>query len=230
MTADHPVVAVDGRAASGKSTVALLLARRLGAVTFDTGLLYRALALAALRHGVSESDPAGLVALVPLIETRIQSSGSGSERVVRIYLDGADVTDLLHGIEIEASVPHVARHTAVRNTLLEPQRRAVGAETAVVAGRDMGTVVFPDAELKVYLEASAEERARRRATQRDGGDREFQEVLAAILSRDKTDAAQSRPAADAVQIETEHLPADRVVDLIIGLLRARTGGDDGGGR
>lgn len=225
---DPWVVAVDGGVASGKTTVAFEIAERLGALAFDTGIIYRALAWLALHRQVAPDDAAALSALASEIRIESRPSDSGRSRRVRVLAAGRDVTDLLHTLEVERIVPAVAGHPRVRAALLAPQRQAVQGESAVVAGRDMGSTVFPTATLKVYLIASAQERARRRSKQRAGDSPEFQEVLRAILQRDQTDARQSAPAADAVPIDTEHLTVTQVVDQIVQLLRVRTGGDDAG--
>jgi cytidylate kinase len=133
--------------------------------------------------------------------------------------DGQDITDQLHGGAIERIVSMVAREPRVRAALLEPQRRTVAGSCAVVAGRDIGTAVFPDAALKVYLVASATERARRRAAQRgDPTPERVGDALEALTERDRTDAGQSRPAADAITIDTDHLSLPEVVERIAHLV------------
>jgi len=224
------VVAVDGPVASGKSTVALRLAERLDLVLLDTGLLYRALAWLALERGIAPSDGASIAALAPHLKLGSRPAASGRGRVARVLLGGCDVTDELQSERVERVVSEVSRDARVRAALLEPQRAVAAEGAAVVAGRDIGTVIFPDASVKVYLQASAPERARRRLAQRGGGTpAEGERVLDAILQRDRADAGQMKPAADAVVIDTDGLDVDAVVDRIERLVRARWGDNDGGG-
>jgi CMP/dCMP kinase len=222
------VVAIDGPVASGKSTVARHLACRLGAVVFDTGLLYRALAWLALERAVSTGHGGELAALASELQTTIRPRTSGSPASIGVLAGERDVTDLLHSERVEQVVSEVARQPLVRAAVLEMQRGAVQGHRAVVVGRDIGTAIFPDALLKVQLEASAEERARRRIAQRHGSPDQAEEVRRAILRRDHTDAGQSAPAADAVYIDTDQLSIEQVVGQIEALVRSRTGGNDAG--
>jgi cytidylate kinase len=227
---DAFVIAVDGPAASGKSTVAEALARRLGALLIDSGLYYRALAWLALQRGVAPSDGAALAALAGQLSTVAQTT-AGGVRTLRMLAEGRDVTGALHGEGIERIVSLVAREPRVRAALLEPQRRAVADGCVVVAGRDIGTVVFPDAWVKVYLAASASERARRRAAQRGEATPErVEEALKALLERDRLDAGQMLPADDAITIDTDGLKPEDVVERVARLAEDRRRGvGDGGG-
>lgn len=201
------VIAIDGPAGSGKSTVARRLARRLGLPHVDTGAYYRAAALAVLRAGVDPSDPA---AADVVRRARIQRDGD------RTLLDGVDVEDEIRGPAVTAAVSAVAAHPAVRAALLDAQRSGVGGEGAVVEGRDAATVVVPDADLKVWLDASPEARGRRRARQR--GETTAAQVaahIADVTRRDAADAPQMTRAGEAVVIDTTGLDVDAVVDAIL---------------
>jgi cytidylate kinase len=218
------VVAVDGPVASGKSAVSVKLAKRLDALMLDTGAFYRALTWLALRLGVVPSDGEALAALVPRLSVAIEPAACGRGRTARMLVDGRDVTDELLTPAIDAAVSPVARERRVRDALLEPQRRAVRGGRAVVAGRDIGTVIFPDAAVKVYLLASPDERARRRAGQRGRGSPEaVAAALDALLARDRADAGQMVPAADAVMIDTDCLTLEAVVDRVEQLVKTRMG-------
>jgi CMP/dCMP kinase len=230
VTSDHQrVIAIDGPAAAGKSTVARLLADRLGALLFDTGALYRAVALAALRSGVSPDDEQSLSRIAAEMQISIRPPSLQDGRLYDVWLNGEDVTWSVREPEVGAIVSRVAEHPAVRGALLPLQRRIASGGPVVMVGRDIGTVVVPDAGLKVYLDASAEERARRRfreGSQR-GSAQDFDAVLQETLQRDAADSGRQtaplRLAADAVQIDTDGIPVDRVVTQIEGL--ASTGRD-----
>ena len=224
---DHRhVIAIDGPAAAGKSTVARQLAERLGILLFDTGLLYRALTLAAIRH---EVDPTAVEALARLAdEVAIELlPGTGEDgRLSTVLLDGEDVTWELRSPEVERRVSTVAAHPLVRSALLPHQRRIAAGCPVVMVGRDIGTVVVPDAGLKIFLLASEEERARRRFDEQRqrGGRMTPSEVLADLRRRDAIDASRAtaplRPAAGAVPIDTDGRAIDDVVADILGRLPA----------
>lgn len=205
------IVAIDGPAGSGKSTVAHGLADRLGFRYLDTGAMYRALTWLALEEGVPLDDEAALAALGSRAVIRFEGD--------RVEIGGRDVTDEIRGAEIDRVVSSVARHPAVRALMRDRQRELAEAGDAVIEGRDIGTVVCPDADVKVYLVADPGERARRRLSERPeiGA-----EALATDLRlRDERDAAQMRPAPDAVTVDTTELPVEGVLDLIEGLVRER---------
>lgn len=159
----HPIVAIDGPAGAGKSTVAKRLADELGFVLVDTGALYRAVALAAKRAGMSWSDAATISDLAQALVTRHAISfARNSDRGVRVELDGEDVTEAIRTADIGMGASTVSAHPGVRSALLDLQRQAGLAGRVVLEGRDIGTVVFPDAELKFFLTADADVRAQRR--------------------------------------------------------------------
>jgi cytidylate kinase len=214
------VIAIDGPVASGKTSVAVGLAERLEALVLDTGLFYRALAWVAAERGIDPNDALSLARAAQRIEMTATRLVGARAHTCRALVDGADVTDKLSSRSVEAIVSAVARHPEVRAALVEPQRRAVAGRVAVAAGRDMGTRIFPDARLKVFLQARPETRARRRAAQKQA-DGPVQEatVLQAILERDAADAAQSAPAPDAVTLDTTDLTLEQVVDRIEALLK-----------
>jgi CMP/dCMP kinase len=206
------IVAIDGPAGAGKSTVARGLATRLGFRYLDTGAMYRALTWLALEEGVGLDDGAALGALA--------ETASISFEADRVLIRDEDVTDAIRLPEIDRAVSAVARHPHVRQVMRERQRELAQHGDAVIEGRDIGTVVCPEAEVKVYLVADAAERARRRVADRPeiGA-----EALATDLRlRDERDAAQMRPAPDAEQIDTTDLSVEEVVDRIESLVQSKS--------
>jgi cytidylate kinase len=207
------VVAIDGPAGSGKSTIAAALADRLGVAHVDTGAYYRAAALAVLRAGVSTGDVDAVVAAVRNVAI--------TRRKGRTFLADEDVEDEIRGAAVTGVVSSVSRHPAVRGVLVELQRAEVGVRGAVVEGRDAGTVVVPDADLKVWLTASPGERARRRAAQLG---QDSPEAIARheqeITRRDQSDSRQMERAGDAVVVDTTGLSISEVVDVVTARLSA----------
>jgi cytidylate kinase len=207
------IVAIDGPAGAGKSTVARSLAARLGFRYLDTGAMYRALTCLALEQGVDLRDGPALGALAE--QHPVSFDGD------RVLIRGEDVTDAIRQAEIDRVVSTVARHPEVRAIMRDRQRELSEQGDAVIEGRDIGTVVCPDAEVKVYLVADASERARRRRAERPeiGA-----EALATDLRlRDERDAPQMQSAPDAETIDTTELDVDEVVDRIERLVEARAG-------
>lgn len=205
------IVAIDGPAGSGKSTVARGLAARLGFRYLDTGAMYRALTWLALEEGVALDDAAALAALGRRSPIRFEGD--------RVEIGGRDATEAIRGADIDRVVSSVARHSEVRSLMRDRQRELAEVGDAVIEGRDIGTVVCPDAEVKVYLVADPTERARRRLSERPeiGA-----EALATDLRlRDERDAAQMRPAPDAETIDTTELSVGGVLDRIEALVRER---------
>ena len=206
------IVAIDGPAGAGKSTVARELAKRLGFRYLDTGAMYRSLTWLALQHGMplGEGEPLGKLAT----EHPVTFDEQG-----RVFIDDSDVTSAIRQVRVDRMVPVVARHPEVREVMRERQRELASVGNAVIEGRDIGTVVVPDAEVKVYLRADEGVRAARRQAERPdiGAD-----ALATDLKlRDESDAARMQPAHDAEEIDTTDLSIEQVIARIEDLVRAR---------
>ena len=205
------VVAIDGPAGSGKSTIAAALARRLGVAHVDTGAYYRAAALVVLRAGISTNDEDAVLTAV--------KAATITRRDARTLVDGVDVEDDIRGAAVTRIVSSVAAQPAVRSHLVDLQRAAVAEHGAVVEGRDAGTVVVPDADLKVWLTASTQERARRRAAQVGDADEQAVTAHAAdIERRDSLDAQQMERADDAIEIDTTQRPVEDIVGDVVARL------------
>jgi len=207
------IVAIDGPAGSGKSTVARALAERLGFRYLDTGAMYRALTWLARREGAELEDGEALAQLA-----RESPVSFGANDTVQIA--GEDVTSGIREAEIDRLVPIVARHPAVRAVMRERQRALGEEDNAVIEGRDIGTVVAPRAEVKVFLVAAEEVRARRRAADRPGVGAET--LVADLRDRDAQDAVNTQPAEDAVLLDTTAMSVDDVVDRIAELVAERS--------
>ncbi len=206
------IVAIDGPAGSGKSTVAFELARRLGFVHLDTGAMYRALTWLAARDGVDVEDGAALARLAR--ENPVSFSAEG-----RVEIAGEDVSSNIRAGEIDRLVPALARHPEVREVMRERQRSLGTVGDAVIEGRDIGSVVVPSAEVKVFLVADVVERARRRSLDRPGVGAES--LVLELRRRDERDAVNTQPADDAVLLDTTDLTVDQVVVCIAELVEAR---------
>jgi cytidylate kinase len=221
-TPDSPlVIALDGPAASGKSTVGRGVAHALGLYYFDTGLLYRALTWLALEHGVPASDGPGLVELLGRSGLRVEHHRDGEPSVL---VEGRDIFAELQQPTVDGHVSVVSAHAGVRDALKPVQRAVIQAPGVVMAGRDIGTIIVPEAALKIWLTASAEERARRRSAQT--GER-LEHVLEGMRRRDQIDGSRSvapmQPALDAIEVNTDGLPPEAVVERIVALARQRLG-------
>jgi cytidylate kinase len=212
------VVAVDGPVGSGKSTVARRVAARLGYVYLDTGAMYRAVGLLATEAGVALDDEEAVVALARSAGLRFGGDG-------RLFAGERDVSDAIRTLEMGAAASRVSALPGVRGLLVEEQRRLAGDTDIVMEGRDIGTNVFPDAAVKVYLTARPDVRAARRAAElRAKGDEvDEAQVLAALLVRDRRDSTRAvaplRRAADAVELDTSGLTLDEVVEAVAGIAR-----------
>lgn len=209
------IVAIDGPAGAGKSTVSKLLARRLGFALVDTGAIYRSVALMARREGIASDDDARLGELLSRIHIHFQVVGEEN----RVLLDGQDVSSDIRAPEISMGASQVSSRPVVRAGLLALQRRlALEAENgAILEGRDIGTVVFPDADAKFFLQASPEVRARRRFEElfQKGVEATLEQVLADQMQRDKDDSARAvaplKAAEDAIRVDSSALPLSEVV-------------------
>lgn len=215
------IVALDGPGSSGKSSVGAAAAAALGYRFCDTGLLYRAVTWLAEHRGVEVDDPVGLRALVD--EVSLASDGDG--RLSRVVVDGTDHTDDVRGPAVDSAVSAVAAVPEVRDALLARQRAMAADGGIIMAGRDIGTVVLPDADLKLFLDASVEERARRRTEERglDPDGPEAAEILDALRRRDSLDrnrpVAPLRPAVDARIISTDGNRFEDTVAALVGAIR-----------
>jgi len=209
------VIALDGPAGSGKSTVGLGAAQALGLGYFDTGLLYRVLTWLALARGVDPSDEDSLAKLVGELDIDVDPVG-------RVWRGGTDITDQLQQPPIDAAVSAVSAHAGVRDAMRPAQRELIHSPGLVMAGRDIGTVIVPEAPLKIWLNASAEERARRRAAQTGEA---YDPVLEGIRRRDQFDASRSvapmTRSADAIEVDTDGLAPPEVIARIVELAQTR---------
>jgi cytidylate kinase len=204
------IVAIDGPAGAGKSSVARGLAERLGFHYLDTGAMYRALTWLALHEGVPLDDGPALEALARAHPVAFGDAGA-------VAIAGESVTTRIRESEIDAAVPVVARHPEVREVMRGRQRELGRAGDSVIEGRDIGVVVVPDAEVKVWLIADPAVRARRRHLERDG--LEIEELAEELRRRDERDAVNTHRAEDAVEVDTTDLRLDEVIDLIAGLVQ-----------
>jgi cytidylate kinase len=224
MASDFPrrelIIAIDGPSGAGKGTIARAVAVRLGYRHVDTGAMYRAVAWLAMHRRVDLHDEAAVAALAD----RAAFDMTGG----RVAIDGHDVSRAIRTAEIDAAAAAVARHPAVRRILVDRQRALGLGGGVVMEGRDIGTVVFPDADVKIYLDASAEERARRRAADpahRASSGTALADVATALAERDKSDATRAASplamAPDALHIETTGLSVDAVVDRVMAAVEQR---------
>lgn len=224
MTQDTaPVITIDGPSGSGKGTISFLLAQRLGWRFLDSGALYRLVALAVQNHAIAMDNQEAIVTLAAHLDVQFEARG----QTTRIILEGEDVTDAIRTETVGNAASKVASIPAVREALLGRQRNFLGAPGLIADGRDMGTVVFPDAQLKIFLTASAEERAKRRYKQlKDKGlSVNLADLLQEISERDKRDTQRAVsplvPAKDAVQVETSNSSIDEVFNRVLELVEEK---------
>lgn len=212
------IVTIDGGVASGKSAVGRRVAERLGLPFVDSGLMYRAITRLAAERGIDPRDEAAVTRLAETTKLRIEGE--------RVWADGHELTAGIYDTDYADALPVIAANPGVRKALVEQQRR-MGDSGVVMAGRDIGTVVFPNAEHKFFLVASLDEKVRRRAAQyeRRGERVDTESMRKEVELRDRVDSerpvAPLRPASDAVVIDTDHLDMDQVVDRILGTIEAR---------
>lgn len=214
------IVAIDGPAASGKTTIANQLAERWKYLFFDTGVMYRAVTWLALEKQIPIKDESAVSALAEKIQIDVKPSSKNDGREYDVLVDGVDVTWYLRSPKVDAKVSKVSTYPAVRKALTKQQRRIGLRGKVIMVGRDIGTVVLPEADLKIFLDAAVDERARRRFNQRiDRGEQvEFSKILKKLKKRDKIDSTREiaplRAASDAVVINTDTLSVADVVSEI----------------
>ena len=219
---EKPIVAIDGPAGSGKSTVAKQVARKMGFSLIDTGAIYRSVALTASRRQVSHDDDEALAEIVATLDLSFRFTGE----LNHVYLKGEDVSRAIRTPDMDLASSNVSARPVVRQGLLSLQRRLAGQGGAVLEGRDIGTVVFPDAEVKVFLTASVKERALRRyREQRDRGLKvDLKTIEEEVVLRDHQDSTRALAplcrADDAVEIDTDDMTIDQVVASILDLIRS----------
>lgn len=219
-------IAIDGPCGAGKSTLAKRLARELGFLYVDTGAIYRTVGLSARRRGI---DPADADAVAAILGSLTITMGYGEDGLQHMFLDGEDVTQAIRENEISAYASKVASIPAVRDFLLEMQRRTAREHSVIMDGRDIGTVVLPQADVKIYLTAAAEARAERRYRElmERGQQADFDQVLREVKERDRRDmereTAPLRQADDAVLADTTGLDLEGSFRLLLGLIRERLG-------
>jgi cytidylate kinase len=212
------VIAIDGPAGSGKSTLAALLAHKYGYTNIETGAMYRALALKAIETGVSGADSGSLAALARA--SRIELKRQGEEN--RVFLDGADVTDRIRRPDVTEAASRVSVHPPVREWMVERQREMGAGGGVVMEGRDIGTKVFPDAEVKIFLDAAPEVRGNRRFLQSPGAAAPEASVLAELRARDQRDRTRANSplvaAPDAILIDSTSLTLEQVVQRAVAIV------------
>jgi CMP/dCMP kinase len=215
------VIAIDGPAGSGKSTLAALLARRYNYTNIETGAMYRALAFKAIESGVSLDDEKKLAALADKSRIELTPNPDGN----RVLLDGADITEYLRSQEVTDAASKVSVHPAVREWMVAAQRKMGAGGGIVMEGRDIGTKVFPDAEVKIFLDAAPEIRGTRRFQQSPAAATHEASVLAELQARDQRDRTRAnsplQPAADAVLIDSTYLTLDQVLARAVEVIEAR---------
>jgi len=220
-----PIIAIDGPAASGKSTVGLRLAKELGYLFFDTGVMYRAVTWLALERGIDVRAEAAVTALAEKTQIDVAPASKSDGRACDVLVDGQDITWETRRRKVDANVSIVAAYRGVRAALSQQQRRIGQRGRVVMVGRDIGTVVLPDADLKIYLDATAEERARRRYDEilARGGKAKYDEILERVIERDRIDSTRDvaplKAAEDAVVIDSDTLTADEVFDKVLALCK-----------
>lgn len=219
------MIAIDGPAASGKSTLAFRLARALSYLYFDTGLMYRAVTWLALDRHLDIKDEDAVVRLAEQTPIDVSAPSLEDGRPCDVIVEGRDITWEIRKPEVEANVSAVSAYAGVRKALTVQQRRIGLRGKVVMVGRDIGTVVLPDADLKIYLDASAEERARRRYQEilDRGGEADYEVILRKVIERDHVDSTRAiaplRPADDAIILDSDQMDADTVFETAFDLCK-----------
>lgn len=217
-------IAVDGPSGAGKSTMAKKLARALGFLYVDTGAIYRTLGLFALRQGISPEDEAAVSKLLPMVSIRLDY---GEDWVQKMYLNGEDVTDAIRTPEVSTAASQISAIPGVRDFLMDMQRDLAKQGNVIMDGRDIGTVVLPDADVKIFLTASAEDRARRRFEElaARGSRADYETVLADIRERDHRDSTRSaaplRQAEDALLVDTTGNSMEESFEVLLQTVREK---------
>jgi cytidylate kinase len=227
MTHSSPpsTIAIDGPAASGKSTIGLRLAHALGYTFFDTGVMYRAVAWLALQRGLDLLDEAAVIKLAEEANLDIRPASKEDGRTCDVLANGQDITWEIRCPEVDANVSVVSAYAGVRRALSAQQRKVGLRGKVVMVGRDIGTVVLPEADLKIYLDASAEERATRRYNEiiARNEQAEYNEILSKVRARDRIDSTRAvaplKPAKDAVILDSDKLSADEVFERVMELCK-----------
>jgi CMP/dCMP kinase len=219
------IIAIDGPAASGKSTLGFRLADTLGYLFFDTGLMYRAITWLALNRHVDVKNETAVTQLAEEVPIEVSPPSLEDGRVCDVVVDGLDITWDIRKPEVESNVSIVSAYRGVRKALSLQQRRIGMRGRVVMVGRDIGTVVLPESNLKIYLDASAEERARRRYEEilGRGGQADYNEILSKVIERDRIDSTRAfaplKPATDAVIMDSDKLNADEVFEKVYNLCK-----------
>jgi cytidylate kinase len=219
------IIAIDGPAASGKSTIGLRLANALDYIFFDTGVMYRAVTWLALERGVDVYDEDAVTALAEETQIDVAPASKPDGRACDVLVDGRDVTWETRSRKIDENVSIVAAYAGVRTALSQQQRRIGQRGKIVMVGRDIGTVVLPDADLKIYLDATAEERARRRYDEiiARNGKADYDAILRRVVERDRIDSTRDvaplKAAEDAVVLDSDKLTADEVFEQVLALVK-----------
>jgi len=219
-------IAIDGPAASGKSTLGFRLAETLGYLYFDTGLMYRAVTWLALTRGIDIKDAVAVTRLAEDVPIEVAPPSLEDGRSCDVVVDGHDITWEIRKSEVESNVSVVSAYPGVRKALTFQQRRIGTRGRVVMVGRDIGTVVLPEADLKIYLDASPEERARRRYDEiiSHGGKASLDDILAKMIERDRIDSTRAiaplKPAPDAIILDSDRLDADTVFEKAYDLCKA----------
>jgi len=222
----HPsIIAIDGPAASGKSTIGSRLAKTLGYLFFDTGVMYRAITWLALQRGIDVHDEAAVSALAEQTQIDVAPASKPDGRSCDVLVNGQDITWEVRSRRVDANVSTVAAYRGVRQALSQQQRRVGQRGKIVMVGRDIGTVVLPEADLKIYLDATAEERAGRRYDEilARGGKIDFEGILKRVMERDRIDSTRDvaplKAAEDAVVLDSDQLSEDQVFERVLALVK-----------
>jgi cytidylate kinase len=219
------IIAIDGPAASGKSTIGSRLAEALGYLFFDTGVMYRAVTWLMLHRGIDVRDEAAVTALAEEAQIDIKPASKPDGRACDVFMNGQDITWETRTRSVDENVSIVAAYRGVRKALSQQQKRIGQRGRIVMVGRDIGTVVLPEADLKIYLDATAEERARRRYDEilARGGKPDYDAILRRVIERDRIDSTRDvaplKAAEDAIVLDSDQLSADEVFEQVLALVK-----------